>query len=252
MNTQLQEAIKFIKSGDKKSGYHLLVEVIKAEPSGKDAETAWLWMSSILNDSEKKRKCLETVLKLNPNNELAKKGLARLSHPPQSELPNLDSIASKPSEKKSTEAEKSVEPQKSKSSQKNTLLIILLAIVSCMCLAILSGIGGSLDNNNAGSTTYNVVFRVTGSSGNASITYGKSGDTLSEVQVAQLPWESSMNLRYEDTAALVALKGNNSSVTCEIWVDGKLATSAVSSSQTDNMAVCGFIVGRNITIRVTE
>jgi hypothetical protein len=79
VNDKLQEAIAQIKSGDNKAGYRLLVEVIKANPKGKNAETAWLWMSVIVTDPKKKRQSLETVLTLNPDNETAKKRLAQLN-----------------------------------------------------------------------------------------------------------------------------------------------------------------------------
>lgn len=78
MNEKLQQAISIIKSGDKSTGYKLLVEVIKANPSRKEAEIAWLWMSTIVKDPRKKRHSLEKVLELNPNNETAKKKLAIL------------------------------------------------------------------------------------------------------------------------------------------------------------------------------
>jgi hypothetical protein len=99
MNKKLQQAISIIKSGDKSTGYKLLVEVIKADPSRQDAEIAWLWMSTVVNDPRKARQSLEKVLELNPNNETAKKKLAILASSstrvtalphtvPLSELPN--------------------------------------------------------------------------------------------------------------------------------------------------------------------
>jgi hypothetical protein len=82
MDNKLQEAITAIKAGDKLTGYRLLVEVIKADPQGKNAEDAWLWMSVVVDDPEKRRKSLETVLSLNPNNETARKRLSQLQIPP--------------------------------------------------------------------------------------------------------------------------------------------------------------------------
>lgn len=78
MNHKLQEAITAIKADDKKTGYRLLIEVIKAKPSSKDVELAWLWMSVVVKDLKKKRQCLETVLAMNPNNELAQKRIVQL------------------------------------------------------------------------------------------------------------------------------------------------------------------------------
>jgi hypothetical protein len=75
MDNQLQEAIKFIKAGDKTQGQQLLAQIIKADPRN---ETAWLWMTTVLDDPQKKKKCLQNVLQINPDNEMAKKGLAQL------------------------------------------------------------------------------------------------------------------------------------------------------------------------------
>jgi uncharacterized protein YjbI with pentapeptide repeats len=75
MSDKLQQAITLIKSGDKQSGGRLLAEILKAEPRN---ETAWLWMSSLVDNDEQRRYCLEQVLTINPNNQLAKKGLAKL------------------------------------------------------------------------------------------------------------------------------------------------------------------------------
>lgn len=78
--SSLQQAITLIKSGDKQNGRRLLAEILKADPKN---ETAWLWMSSILDEEEQKRHCLEQVLKINPNNQLAQKGLAKLQPQPE-------------------------------------------------------------------------------------------------------------------------------------------------------------------------
>lgn len=74
---KLQQAITLIKSGDKQSGGSLLAEILKAEPRN---ETAWLWMSSIVANDEQRHYCLKQVLTINPNNQLAKKGLVKLQH----------------------------------------------------------------------------------------------------------------------------------------------------------------------------
>jgi hypothetical protein len=78
MDDRLQEAIAEIRSGNPQAGYHLLTEVIRANPRGRDAEAAWLLMSIIVADPEKKRQSLEAVLLLNPDNENAKERLAKL------------------------------------------------------------------------------------------------------------------------------------------------------------------------------
>ncbi len=71
----LQQAIDAIKAGDALSGKRLLVSVLQAEPYN---EMAWLWMSSVYDADEQRRGCLERVLAINPNNEIARLGLAKL------------------------------------------------------------------------------------------------------------------------------------------------------------------------------
>ncbi|MCB0213890.1 MAG: response regulator [Anaerolineae bacterium] len=75
MTQDLIEAINAIKAGDKKTGHQLLVSILKDNPQNEDA---WLWVLHVVNKREDKIKCLEKVLKINPNNELARKGLTRL------------------------------------------------------------------------------------------------------------------------------------------------------------------------------
>jgi len=84
MNDKLQQAITAIKSGDKVTGQELLVQVIKADPSN---ETAWMWMTVVLDDPQKKKQCLQKVLQINPNNAMAKKGLAQLESTLPLDLP---------------------------------------------------------------------------------------------------------------------------------------------------------------------
>lgn len=78
----LQQAITVIKAGDKAGGKQLLIEVIKANPHN---EVAWLWMGQVVSADEERRKCLQNVLKLNPNNKVAKRGLAMIQQRQASE-----------------------------------------------------------------------------------------------------------------------------------------------------------------------
>ncbi|MBN1994403.1 MAG: tetratricopeptide repeat protein [Anaerolineae bacterium] len=75
----LQEAIKAIKSGDKAGGKQILARFLKAEPTN---EAAWLWLAQALDNDEQRRHCLEQVLKINPDNEMAQRGMAILQQQP--------------------------------------------------------------------------------------------------------------------------------------------------------------------------
>jgi hypothetical protein len=71
----LKQVMAAIKAGDKEEGEHLLVDVLKQDGEN---ETAWLLMSRCMDDQEVKRECLKLVLEINPENDLATKGLKRL------------------------------------------------------------------------------------------------------------------------------------------------------------------------------
>ena len=69
---KLQKAINAIKKGEKESGRKLLTEILRADPQN---EMAWLWMSTVINSLDQKEQCLERVLKMNPDNKNAQRGL---------------------------------------------------------------------------------------------------------------------------------------------------------------------------------
>lgn len=71
----LQKAVAAIKSGENDTGKRLLVEILKADSGN---ERAWLWMTKVVDSDEKRIKCFEKVLEINPNNEIAKRGVVRL------------------------------------------------------------------------------------------------------------------------------------------------------------------------------
>jgi hypothetical protein len=80
--SKLQQAIDLIKAGDKQRGGQLLAEILRTDP---EQETAWLWMSGVVDEPDERRYCLEQVLALNPANQLARDGLARLQPAPPAE-----------------------------------------------------------------------------------------------------------------------------------------------------------------------
>lgn len=86
MSGNLQRAIAAIRSGDKATGKRLLAQVLQAEPNN---QTAWLWMSAVVDTDEERAQCLERVLEINPHNETAQGGLEALRQkqttPPQAQ-----------------------------------------------------------------------------------------------------------------------------------------------------------------------
>jgi hypothetical protein len=88
MGSDLQQAIVYIKSGNRTAGQELLVRVIRSDPQN---EMAWLWMTVTLDDPQQKKHCLQTVLQINPDNQMARRGLAQLE-PSSGELPAAEGI----------------------------------------------------------------------------------------------------------------------------------------------------------------
>jgi Tol biopolymer transport system component len=71
----LQQAIDAIRRGDKAAGQRLLAQVLRADPR---SETAWLWMSQIVETDAQRLDCLRRMLAINPNNATARKGIELL------------------------------------------------------------------------------------------------------------------------------------------------------------------------------
>src|SRR3990170_4195175 len=71
----LSQAIDAIRRGDKAGGQRLLAQVLRADPR---SETAWLWMSQIVETDAQRLDCLRRMLAINRNNATARKGIELL------------------------------------------------------------------------------------------------------------------------------------------------------------------------------
>jgi tetratricopeptide (TPR) repeat protein len=67
-----QRGVAAAKAGQKRIAAGLLTRSVKLDPRN---ESAWLWLSGVLEDPHQIAFCLNSVLKLNPNNERAHRGL---------------------------------------------------------------------------------------------------------------------------------------------------------------------------------
>lgn len=75
MAATLELAISAIRSGRKEEGRQLLNLLIQQNPNN---DKAWLWMSSVVDTDEQRARCLYHVLAIDPNSEIARKGLQLL------------------------------------------------------------------------------------------------------------------------------------------------------------------------------
>jgi tetratricopeptide (TPR) repeat protein len=71
-DTMLNEAIEALRKGDQTRARDLLTRMLKVE---QDNANYWVWMSAAVETKKEKIYCLQTALKLDPENTLAKRGL---------------------------------------------------------------------------------------------------------------------------------------------------------------------------------
>lgn len=77
----LQQGIAAAKAGQREQARRLLQEAIRRDAAN---ETAWLWLSGVANTDEERIFCLMKILEINPSNQNALKGLAKLGVKPPS------------------------------------------------------------------------------------------------------------------------------------------------------------------------
>jgi tetratricopeptide (TPR) repeat protein len=73
--TMLQEALAAIESGNRTRARDLLTRLLK---TGQENTEYWIWMSAVVETQKERAYCLNQVLKLDPQNAAAKRGLAMM------------------------------------------------------------------------------------------------------------------------------------------------------------------------------
>ena len=74
-DVMLQEAVEAIRQGQRKRARDLLTRLLRADGSNTQY---WLWMSSVVETTKEQIYCLQSILKVDPNNKAAKQGLVLL------------------------------------------------------------------------------------------------------------------------------------------------------------------------------
>jgi hypothetical protein len=94
MNNPLQEGISALKAGDKVTARRLLGRAIQQDPKN---HLAWLWLSGAVETEQERLTCLNKVLALDPENEIAKRGMASLQKSKRSNLlPKAEPLSASP------------------------------------------------------------------------------------------------------------------------------------------------------------
>ena len=75
MDDLLQQGIAAAEAGDRTRARQILSRVVEANPH---SEKAWLWLSGAVESGRDRLSCLDRVLEINPDNEIARHGMAML------------------------------------------------------------------------------------------------------------------------------------------------------------------------------
>jgi hypothetical protein len=75
-----QQGVTAAKAGQKEQAFQILQQAVKLDPHN---ENVWLWLSSVARNDQERAFCLKQLLAINPQNELAIKGLQALGIDPQ-------------------------------------------------------------------------------------------------------------------------------------------------------------------------
>jgi tetratricopeptide (TPR) repeat protein len=81
-DTMFQEAVDALRRGDKARAREQLTLLLKTEQTN---PTYWIWMSAAVDSTKERTYCLQTALKLDPENATAKRGLILLGALPPDE-----------------------------------------------------------------------------------------------------------------------------------------------------------------------
>ena len=70
----LREGLAAAKAGDRERARELLTRVVRLDDRN---VTAWLWLSGVVDDLNHRELCLQTALRLDPQNEAVQRGLGQ-------------------------------------------------------------------------------------------------------------------------------------------------------------------------------
>ena len=78
-DTMFQEAVKAAREGDKVRSRDLLTRLLRNTKNNPDY---WLWMSGVVDTRQEQLFCLQNLLQLDPENEIARRGMIMLGEKP--------------------------------------------------------------------------------------------------------------------------------------------------------------------------
>lgn len=109
--TLLAQGIAAVKAGQRSAGRALLEQITSAPAPLPLKLQAWLWLTETYDDVDRKRRCLEAVLDLDPDNAAARKGLQLLGRRLEAPAPLAPEPQTIPNEPPALAARRFICPQ---------------------------------------------------------------------------------------------------------------------------------------------
>lgn len=135
------------------------------------------------------------------------------------------------------------QPPKKKHTVRNVFIVLgVLAVLGIGgCFAVVGVVGNEV--NKQANTEHTVVYKVTGTSKAASLTYTTDGSTTTEqVASAKLPWSKELKIKGLISVYQVMAQngiGQTGTVVCSIEVDGKQVKTATGKGEA-SIASCDY------------
>src|SRR5512140_2507454 len=82
IDTMFEDAVDALRQGERARGKAILTRLLKADQNNPNY---WIWMSAAVDTAKERIYCLETALKLDPANAIARRGLVLLGGLPPDE-----------------------------------------------------------------------------------------------------------------------------------------------------------------------
>src|SRR5512140_84884 len=82
IDTMFEDAVDALRQGERARGKDILTRLLKTDQNNPNY---WIWMSAAVDTAKERIYCLETAIKLDPQNAIARRGLVLLGGLPPDE-----------------------------------------------------------------------------------------------------------------------------------------------------------------------
>src|SRR5512143_1490917 len=135
-NTILREAVEALRLGDRMRARDLLTRMLKADQNN---ATYWVWLSAAVDTQKERLYCLQSALRIDPNNAAAKRGLTMLGA-----LPPDDSVQPFPVNRPRSWEDKLVIPKETREKKRGWAnpVIRIFIVLGIAAAAVAVFVGG--------------------------------------------------------------------------------------------------------------